>query len=284
MHAAIRDGDVEEIRKQYHLNQTNKISELWTETAAKYGTRASIETLFKLDPLLMSTPWRSHGRYPIHEAAAVGNLEAIETLHRLSGKSIEVPTLTRQSETPITTAVRCGQVAAVKLLKKLGASIKQRTYTGDNLLSVAVHQGTLEMVKLLCELKKKWPMSAARDNPYPIAARHAYTAIIRFLFNSGYTNIDANCAGLPPMMYAILAEKRHSVVALHALGSNAHFISSFDKRNQAIYIENTSLFSKSITDCRKLAHTLYYSRSLTEILFFAATEHHVSRRIAKRVR
>lgn len=272
MHAAISDGNIEEIRKQYHFNQANKLSELWAEAAAKYGKKVSIETLFRLDPLLMSTPWRSHGRYPIHDAAAAGNLEAIEALHRLSKIPIDVQTSVHPSETPMIIAVKCGQLESVKLLKKLGASMKQRTHIGDTLLSLAAHQGLLEMVKLLCKLKKRWPMATARDNPYPGAARNQHTSVIRFLFNSGYTNIDANCAGLPPMMHAILSERRLSVVAFHTLGSNAHFVSSIDKRNQATYIEDTPIFSQKIMKCRKLAQTLYYSRSLVEVLFFADTQ------------
>lgn len=76
----------------------------------------------------------SAGKTPLHRAAQVGNVGAVEVLLK-SGSKIDA--VTRWKETPLHFATRNGRIACVKQLVEAGASTTMETSGGDTPLSLA---------------------------------------------------------------------------------------------------------------------------------------------------
>lgn len=278
---AIKAGDVETIKQKYVHNPhpTNKdgesLSTTWMIMAGGLGTKSSVETLFELDPSSIDKE-DMRKLTPIIAAVAKENLETLETIHRLRDCSIDVPRHS-SDKTPLRIAVEECSVKAIDKLIELGADINQRDKRGDDLMSAAIGRGKPESVKKLCELKRGW-IDARRkeDGLFHKAAVLNQGKCIRILYDAGYTAIDGHPRVVHTPLYgATLYGATSAMIALHALGSNAHFTPDMFGLMPVTCAPVFIFRAEQVEQSKKaaqLVRRLYYSRSLTEVLFFTQTQ------------
>lgn len=280
MYAAIKEGDATAIRKYYQDGHSKIRNMQFMHVAAIIGNVKSIEIIYELDPDSIDSFDETGLATPIHLAAFNNHANAVEVIHKLMKSSVDVKTEASNSETPLVCAVSRGSTSAVEKLVQLGADIKQKSNNGDDLLMIAVKANEPETVTTLCKLKKRWPVAYRKsEGPFHIAAQLGHYAVIVALYNAGYKDIDSlSTWETTPLFDATAREKMKCIVTLHALGSNAHFKPGFMGRSPVTYVSMITAFIGLVpkdysTATSKRVRTLYYSRSLLEVMFYTETEH-----------
>jgi hypothetical protein len=280
MYAAIKEGDGMAIRKYYQDGHSKIRHTPFMHVAAVVGNVKSIEILYELDPASINISDETGVLTPIHIAAYKDHVDAIEVIHKLSKSSVDVRNEAGISETPLVCAVQNGSTRAVEKLVQLGADIKQKSKNGDDLLMIAVKANEPETVTTLCKLKRRWPVAYRKsEGPFHIAAQRGHYDVITALYNAGYKDIDSlSTWETTPLFDATAREKMKCIVTLHALGSNAHFKPGVLGISPATYVSILTAFVGPVprdysTAIAKRVRTLYYSRSLLEVMFYTETEH-----------
>ena len=162
-------------------------------------------------------------RTPLHWAAALGRLEAVQVL--LENKA-PADALALGRVTPLQEAVKMGQTAVVKALIAAGANINQQTLDGSLLHIAVTNPGNLEVVKLLVEKDLDVNMTSggrAGRTPLLNAAGACHADIISLLIEHG-ADIKKPGSGITPLQWAAFAGNADAVRVLLEAGApvNGH--------------------------------------------------------------
>lgn len=270
MLAAIRSGNVEEIRVQYRVTPKPFKEDLtWMHACAVYGTREVVEVLYELEPESL-TKETSETPRPILVALFRENVDALEAMQRLQGDDIDATFTTYGPPQSLTfCAATADKPKSLERLLQMGADINAKNFNGDNLLTSSIRAGHAACVSVLCRLKKRWPMGRKGSaGPFHMAATLNRAEIIKILYYAGYKKMDIpDSLKWTPLYEATRYQSRLAVVALHAIGCTDHFTPDFLGNTPVDYREIIDFGTQN--NVPALVRRLYYSRSLTEILFFA---------------
>lgn len=270
MLAAIKTGDVAAMRAQYMLTPKPPKEDLtWMHVCAVHGTREVIEVMYELDPASL-TQESLYTPPPIMIALFQENVDALEAIQRLQGDDIDATFNTYEpTQTLAFYAATTNKPKSLERLLQMGSNINATNCNGVNLLTASIRAGSAACVSVLCRLKRRWP--TARQGvagPFHLAAQLHLAEIVRILYDAGYKKVDTlDSLKRTPLYEATMYRSRSAVVALHAIGSSAHFTPDFIGITPAAYRDMIDIGRQN--DDAALVHCLYYSRSLTEILFFA---------------
>lgn len=267
---AIETGNVEAIKRHYATSPSppERLG-TWMHVAALRGKRVSVETLFELDSESIYQTSNAE-MLPIILALSEQNTETLETLIHLHGKGPDFKFFVPFEHPLIVYAVAKNMTKSVSKLIELGASLEWKHENGDDLLNMAASYGNLECVKILCRTDRQWPSAVNRwRGPYHAAAIENQGACIRALYDSGYKDIDAQSqASRTPLHEASVYESMDAVVALHALGSEAHFVVDVIGSSPATFEDWFAPGIECVSKTSPRVRRLYFSRSLAENLFF----------------
>lgn len=164
----------------------------------------------------------------IHRYASQGNCEKIRECYAQDPRLIEIRNV--MSETPMHCAARGGQSKVIKTLAELG-SRSHLVFNKDRLLPIHC---------------------VSNLNTYDVIA--AFYAIDSSLLDAKTHN------NMTLMHCAILQCSIKYILALQSLGFEGHFL----EHN----LKNLIVQTKEMIECEKRSKELYFSRSLSEVIFF----------------
>jgi len=124
------------------------------------------------------------GRYPLHYAAAKGNLPALETL---LGAGARAGVADGNGDTPLHVAARCGHEAVAKALVAAGAEAGCANACGKTPLYLAAEKGHLSIVKFLALCAGAGVDAGDKGGSRPMhrAASGGHVKVMEFLHERG---------------------------------------------------------------------------------------------------
>lgn len=225
----------------------------------------------------------STGSTPLFEAACRGQDAMIYLLGELGAKSFLW--CGDDAVTPMEAAIMAGHASTVKALHDIGCTYA--LIEGSNAMHDAVKNGHLEVVKVLHQINPKLITAVPIGGRPPlhscVVSRKGTVPMIELLCQLYRSAVDQEHPATMTPMHCIskyfFEQSIGNVAALHRYGSEAHFLKTVRGQYPGEVIINRG--SGSPERMRKGIVQMYFSRSLTEILFFAvdATDIKTERRL-----
>ncbi len=167
--------------------------------------------------ILVAGPSPVHGG-PLHDAAVLGDLGAVEALLR-AGERADAPGL--NEETPLMAAALGDQPALAAVLLAAGADVMARNKGGLTPLHAAAYGGSVEVAALLLDkgavLEDRQNVSGA--SPLMLAAEQGQLAVAALLIERGADIGQPDREGFTPLAQAWAKQRPDMVRLLKARGA-----------------------------------------------------------------
>lgn len=223
---------------------------------------------------------------PLHTAAQHGKISMIYLLNELGASSKKWFDMTYR--TPMEVAIEKDNAAAIHALHAIGCdhSLLENAYT-PTLMGAAVCRGSTEAIKALHQINPALLRPTATNLFVPlynsVVNDPCDIEVLELLCQLDPTVIDISPVDGYTAMHHVHAYEHpggfERFLILQRYGSEAHFMKCVEGRVPVR--PNSTTYYKTSIDTYKRMQRIYYSRSLSEVLFFTlgADEIQTSRRI-----